>query len=317
MTHRVVIVAYPDVQLLDVAGPLEVFSQAGGYTVEVVAPTAGPLRTTSGLDIVAHRSLHETRGRIGTLMVAGGNGTEAAATDESLVGWVRKAASRSERVTSVCSGAFILGVAGLLDGRRATTHWIVCDLLGEVFPTVDVEPDRIYVRDGNVWTSAGVTSGMDLALALVEEDRGRDVALDVARNLVLFLKRPGGQSQFSAQLLTQQAEREPLRDLQAWITDHPDADLSVPALASRASMSTRNFSRAFRREVGLTPADYVERVRVEAAQRLLESSARSVDDIARACGFGTAETMHRTFRRRLGVSPGQYRTHFHLEEATA
>ena len=321
MAHRVVIVAYPDVQVLDVTGPLEVFAMASRdaprYTVEVVAPEAGAVRTTAGLDIVAHASLDETHGRIGTLMVAGGNGTEAAVGNGELVRWVRKAAGRAERITSVCSGAFILGAAGLLDGRRATTHWSACDLLDEVFPSVTVEPDRIYVRDDSVWTSAGVTAGMDLALALVEEDHGRDVALDVARHLVLFLKRPGGQSQFSAQLATQQAEREPLRDLQAWIADHPDADLSVPALALRVAMSTRNFARTFRREVGVTPADYVERVRVEAAQRLLESTGRSVDDVARACGFGTVETMHRTFRRRLGVSPGQYRTHFHLEEATA
>ena len=321
MAHRVVVVAYPDVQVLDVTGPVEVFAMASRgeprYTIEVVAPSAGPVRTTAGLDLVAHRSLAETRGRIGTLVVAGGYGTEAAVGDASLVAWVRKAAARADRVTSVCSGAFILAAAGLLDGRRATTHWIACDLLSEVFPAVEVEPDRIYVRDGNVWTSAGVTAGMDLALALVEEDHGPEVALEVARQLVLFLRRPGGQSQFSAQLAAQQADREPLRDLQSWIADHPEADLSVPALAARAAMSTRNFARAFRREVGVTPADYVERVRVEAAQRLLESTARSVDDVARGCGFGTVETMHRTFRRRVGVTPGQYRSHFQPEEATA
>ena len=321
--HRVVVAAYPGVQILDVTGPVEVFSMANRagarYSIEVVAAGAGPVSTTSGLDIVAHASLAATRGRIGTLMVAGGNGTEEAIVNGPLVPWVRKAAARADRVTSVCSGAFILAAAGLLDGRRATTHWVACDLLEEVFPAVDVDRDRIYVRDGNVWTSAGVTAGMDLALALVEADHGRDAALEVARNLVLFLTRPGGQSQFSAQLAVQQADREPLRDLQALIAEHPDLDLSVPALAARVSMSTRNFARAFRREVGVTPAEYVERVRVEAAQRMLESTTRGMDDIARACGFGTVETMHRAFKRRARVSPGQYRSHFQpdLKEATA
>jgi transcriptional regulator GlxA family with amidase domain len=213
-------------------------------------------------------------------------------------------------VASVCSGAFILAAAGLLDGRRATTHWSGCDLLARLFPAVTVERDPIFVRDGNVWTSAGITAGIDLALALVEADHGRELALDVSRWLVMFVQRPGGQSQFSAQLAAQVAERDPLRDLQAWIGEHPDAELTVEALADRVAMSPRHFARVFREEVGETPARYVEAVRVEAARRLLERTGRSVDDVASACGFGTAETLQRAFRRRLGVSPGAYRRHF-------
>jgi transcriptional regulator GlxA family with amidase domain len=210
-----------------------------------------------------------------------------------------------------------LAAAGLLDGRRATTHWGWCDTLAESFPTVAVEPDRIFVRDGNVWTSAGVTAGIDLALAMVEEDLGREVALAVARRLVVFLKRPGGQSQFSAQLAGQLAERQPLGELQAWVADNLDDDLSVERLAERAAMSTRNFSRTFRREVGVTPARFVERARVEGARRLLEESSASVDEIAARCGFGTAETMRRTFLRSLHVTPTDYRRRFRVEEESA
>jgi transcriptional regulator GlxA family with amidase domain len=226
------------------------------------------------------------------------------------VGWIRRTALRARRVTSVCSGAFLLGEAGLLDGRRATTHWAVCDALQRRYPRARVERDPIFVRDGKVSTSAGVTAGMDLALELVEEDGGRDLALSVARWLVMFLRRPGGQSQFSVQLSAQVAERRGLRDLQGFIADHLDDDLSVPALAQRARMSSRNFARAFRREIGVTPAAYVEAQRVEGARRLLETADRSVTEIAAACGFGRVETMHRAFRRAVRVSPAQYRRHF-------
>jgi transcriptional regulator GlxA family with amidase domain len=242
--------------------------------------------------------------------LAGGNGTEAAALDMELIDWIRRAARRSRRVTSVCSGAFLLAQAGLLDGKRATTHWSVTDLLGDLFPDVDVDPDRIYVKDGSTYTSAGVTAGMDLALALVEEDHGAAAALEIARQLVLFVHRPGGQSQFSVQLEAQAAERHPIRDAQTFIADHLAADLSVGALAGLAHMSTRNFARCFRSELGVTPAAYVERARVEAARRLLESSDRSVAAIASECGFGTVETLHRSFRRSVHVTPGEYRRHF-------
>jgi transcriptional regulator GlxA family with amidase domain len=315
--RRVVIVAFPDVQSLDVTGPAEVFAAAGGYKVEVVAPTGGVVRAGSGIALWADHALAEVRGPIDTLVVAGGAGTRAVMADEKFVAGIRGLAPKCRRVASVCSGAFVLAAGGLLDGRRATTHWGWCDMLAEAFPTVTVEPDCIFVRDGDVWTSAGVTAGIDLALAMVEEDCGRDVALAVARRLVVFLKRPGGQSQFSAQLAGQLAERQPLGDLQAWIADHLDEDLAVERLADRAAMSVRNFSRTFAREVGVTPARFVERIRVEGARRLLEESALSVDEIAHKCGFGTAETMRRTFLRALHVTPTEYRRRFRIEEETA
>ena len=210
----------------------------------------------------------------------------------------------------MCSGAFLLAEAGLLDGRRVTSHWAVCRELARRYPAVDVDPEPIYTRDRDLWTSAGVTTGMDLALAMVEDDLGRDVALAVARGLVLFLRRPGGQSQFSAQLASQFADRDAIRDLQQWMVDHPGADLSVDAMADRVAMSPRHFARRFRAEVGETPARYVERVRVEAARRRLEESADPIDAIAPACGFGTTETMRRSFARALGVAPAEYRRRF-------
>jgi len=314
----VVVVAFEDAQVLDITGPAEVFAMANRsgsrYAIEIVARAAGPLTTSGGIQIVADRSLAECRGAIDTLVIAGGNGTEAAALDVELVGWIRRAARRSRRVTSVCSGAFLLAQAGLLEGKRATTHWSVTDLLGDLFPAVAVDADCIYVRDGNVYTSAGVTSGMDLALALVEEDHGAALALEIARQLVLFVHRPGGQSQFSVQLEAQAAERHPIRDAQTFIADHLAGDLSVNALAACAGMSTRNFARCFRTELGVTPAVYVERARVEAARRLLESSDRGLAAIARDCGFGTVETFHRSFQRTVHVTPGQYRRHFAREE---
>jgi transcriptional regulator GlxA family with amidase domain len=237
--------------------------------------------------------------------------------DQALLAWLRAAADRSRRVTSVCSGALILAAAGLLDGRRATTHWSVCGIMARLYPSVRVDEDRIFVRDGHVWTSAGVTAGMDLALALVEDDHGSALALDVARQLVLFTQRAGGQSQFSTQLTVRRAEREPLREVLAHIADHLDGDLSVPALARRATMSPRTFARAFRAEVGTTPAAFVRASRVEEARRLLEGSDAGMADIARRCGFGTVETMHRAFRRTVNTTPGAYRRHFSPTELSA
>jgi len=321
-TRHVVLVGYPDVQLLDVAGPLEVFAGAArlldergdragpAYTTELVAPRSGRFATSSGLGLVADRTFGSVRGGVDTLLVAGGPGTAAAMTDRALLAWLRRMAPRVRRLGSVCTGTFVLAEAGLLDDRRVTTHWNWCAALAERYPRLTVDPDPIFVRDGNVYTSAGVTAGMDLALALVEEDHGREVALTIARQLVLFLRRPGGQSQFSAQLATQAADRQPLRELQAWIVEHPDADLSVPALARRVAMSPRNFARVFAHEVGMTPARFVETVRVEAARRRLEESSHGVDAVAAACGFGTAEAMRRTFLRRLRVPPSAYRSRF-------
>jgi transcriptional regulator GlxA family with amidase domain len=308
--RRVVIVGFPECMSLDVVGPAEVFATAGAYEVEVVAPDPEPFFMTNGMRVLPARGIDEVRGAIDTLVIAGGEGTRRAATDPRVVEWVQDAAKRSRRVTSVCSGAFVLAAAGLLDGRRATTHWQWCDTLAAMFPAVEVERDAIFVADGSTYTSAGVTAGMDLALALVEEDLGPEAAREVAQQLVVFLRRPGGQSQFSAQIASPVAEREPLRAVQAYIAANFAADLSVAALAERAAMSPRNFARAFRRETGMTPAAYVESVRVEQARIALEGSDAQVESIARHCGFGTVETMRRAFHRRLGVGPTAYRSRF-------
>ena len=320
--QRVALVAFPDVQVLDVTGPLEVFARTArwlcehgrrsdaAYTTELLATAPGTITASSGLRLGVDRTLREVRGRLDTLLVAGGIGSRAAMHDEVLLRWLRRTAPRVRRLGSVCTGAFILAEAGLLDGRRATTHWRSCAALARRYPQVAVDPDPIFVRDGNVYTSAGVTAGMDLALALVEEDHGHEVALEVARELVLFLRRPGGQSQFSAQLATQAADREPLRELQTWIADHLDDDLSVPALAARVAMSPRNFARVFTREVGVTPARFVETARLEAARRRLAESRHGVDAVAAQCGFGTAESMRRSFVRHLRVPPTAYRHRF-------
>lgn len=316
-------VVYPGVQSLDLTGPLEVFVGAQqliattgrserGYRVTVASRDgARPLTTSSGLEIVPGASLAETRGRIDTLIVAGGAGSEDASADEGLLDWLRATAPCARRVASVCTGAFVLAAAGLLDGRRATTHWASAAALAERYPAVTVDPEPIYLRDGPVWTSAGVTAGMDLALAMIEEDLDREAALTIARHLVLFLRRPGNQSQFSATLAAQLPEREPLRDVQRYVLEHVAGDLSVEALAAQAHMSPRNFARVWRAETGITPGCYVERVRLEAARRALEDTAQPIATVAAACGFGTAETMRRTFLRALGVVPAEYRRRYH------
>jgi transcriptional regulator GlxA family with amidase domain len=320
--RRIAILAFADVQNLDVTGPFEVFSTAnrlrGGteYDVEIVAPHARPVTTNSGLSIVPHRSTRGVRGEIDTLLIAGGSGVLQAIEDERLVRWVQRTAARSRRVASVCTGAYMLARAGLLDGRRAATHWGSAKDLARRHPAIEVDPESIYVRDGNVWTSAGVTAGMDLALALVEDDLGRSTALETARWLVVFVKRPGGQSQFSSHLRAQLADRRPIRELQEWVAANLSEDLSVAALAARAAMSERNFARAFSREVGMTPAAYVEALRVDQARLRLESSGQKLEAVAHDCGFGTVETMRRAFHRRLGVGPAGYRDRFKREGGT-
>jgi transcriptional regulator GlxA family with amidase domain len=321
-TRRVVLLAFPDVQVLDVTGPLEVFANANRrldaqqdrrsprYTIEIVATQAGPLRTMSGLQIVADRSFRDVRGPIDTLLVAGGEGTRAALRDRALIDFIRRAAPRARRVASICSGTFLLAEAGLLDGKRATTHWAFAGELARSYPRVRVETDPIFVRDGKVWSSAGVCAGMDLALALAGKDHGRELALEVAQWMVIFLKRPGGQSQFSVGLAAQATEHERIRELQVWAHAHIAADLGVAALAKRVAMSPRNFARVFAREVGETPARWVERARIEAARRLLEESEDGIERVAERCGFGTAETLRRAFQRQLHVSPAAYRGRF-------
>jgi transcriptional regulator GlxA family with amidase domain len=314
-SRRIVLVAFPGLNTVDLAGPTEVFFGAGSiaegaYRVEVVARRADPISTGRGFAVVPQTTIAKCRGSIDTLIVVGGEGVRDAEKDERLVAWIGAAARRSRRVASVCSGSILLAAAGLLDGRRATSHWMACPHLVSRYPEVTVDPDRIFIRDGDVWTSAGGSAGIDLALAMVEEDLGPKAALDVARWLVVFLQRPGGQAQFSAQLAGQVAERRPLRELQAWMADNIHQDLRVEALAERASMSPRNFARAFRHETGLTPAAYVERLRLERAKQRLEAGAEAIDEVARGCGFGTPETMRRSFARRVGVAPSDYRSRF-------
>ena len=321
-TLRVAMLAYPGIQILDVMGPLEVFSRTSrwlkdngrrdddAYSVEIIGLTRGALRASSGLRIYADRSISEVGRGIDTLMIAGGMGAERYRSHPELLRFIRRQAGRVRRLASVCTGAFFLAEAGLLKGRRATTHWASCDDLARAYPGVRVEADTIFVQEGSVYTSAGVTAGMDLALALVEEDQGREAALAVARALVMFLRRPGGQAQFSAQLAVQLAEHEPLRDLQTYVLEHPGSDLSVEKLARRVAMSPRNFARVFTREVGTTPARYVTSVRVETARRLLEETSDDLETICRLSGLSTPESMRRAFLRVVGIPPGHYRERF-------
>ena len=313
------LLAFPSVQLLDVAGPLQVFAsanematsgpgRAAPYVLKVVARGGTSVMTSSGLRLAAE-PLPSTDTVPDTLLVAGGPGVEQAASDRVLVDWLRNRAGRVRRVASVCTGAVLLATAGVLNGRRATTHWSISTELGQRFPEVRVEPDPIFVRDGSVWTSAGVTAGIDLALALVEEDLGRSVALAVARYLVVFLKRPGGQAQFSAALSLQTAE-DKFGMLHAWIEAHLADDLSLAVLARQAGMSERSFSRHYTEATGLTPGRSVERLRVEAARRLLSDSRLPVKRISQRCGFGSEETMRRSFLRVLSVTPQDYRLRF-------
>jgi transcriptional regulator GlxA family with amidase domain len=314
--RTVLIALFDGVQSLDVTGPLEVFAGARdhqgkrAYRVQTASLGGAQVRTSSGLVIVPDGDLRD-QGHADPpdlLIVPGGEGARRRNPD--LVGWIRANAPPAKRVAAVCTGAFLLAEAGLLDGRRATTHWSYCDALRDQYPAVKVDPDPIFIKDGTVATSAGVTAGIDLALALVEDDLGRDVALAIARALVVFLRRPGGQAQFSAQLSAQVARRAPLRDVQQWIAEHPAGDLSVEALAGKASLSPRHFARAFAAEVGMPPGRYVERTRLEAARRHLEDTAEGIEQTARACGYRTPEAMRRAFTEALGVSPAEYRRRF-------
>jgi transcriptional regulator GlxA family with amidase domain len=311
-------VAFPAVQTLDVAGPLQVFAtandtvvEAGGtppYALRVVANGEISVTTSAGLGI-ATGTLSPLASPVDTLLIAGGPGVHVAAEDATLVNWVRARSGSARRTASVCTGAFLLAASGVLDGRRAATHWSVCAELARRFPAVRVEPDPIFVRDGAVWTSAGVSAGIDLTLALVEEDLGRELALAVARYLVVFLKRPGGQAQFSTALLLQKAE-DRFGALHAWISSHLAHDLSLSVLAAEAGMSDRSFSRHYLEETGMTPARAVERLRVEAARQLLSESKLPVKRIAQQCGFGSEETMRRSFLRLLAATPQDYRARF-------
>ena len=321
MKRSVVVVGFEGVQALDLVGPFDVFSGADlclaaqgrsddGYAVSMASVDGRPVSTGTGLDFVA-KPLPDPAGPFDTVVLPGGFGTGAARADDALIDWIKAVAPNSRRVVSVCNGAQLAAEAGLLDGCPATTHWAYAGQLAADYPAVDVDPEPIFVRSSEkVWTAAGVTSGIDLALALVEDDYGTDVAQTVARWLVLYLRRPGGQTQFAAPVWMPRAKREPIRDVQEAIESHPGAAHNVTELARRAAMSPRHFTRVFTDEVGEAPGAYVERVRTEAARRQLEETDDTVTAIASRCGFGTAETMRRNFVRRMGVSPDQYRKTF-------
>lgn len=320
-TRRVVMLGYPDAEALDITGPLEVFSEATrlllakkltrepAYSVEVVGLRAGPFLTTSGVRLIAERAYRDVRGT-DLLLISGGRGCRNALRDAALLEWIRRMSPGAQRVGAVCTGALLLAQTGLLNGRSATTHWSDTADLARQHPSIAVRTNAIYVRDGKYHTSAGVTAGIDMALAMVEEDWGRTTALSVARILVMFLNRPGGQSQFSEYLAAQFCEDDNLRKLQLWVQEHLAQDLSVPRLAARIAMSDRNFARHFTRVVGVTPARYVCNARLEAARRKLEENKLPVGQIAHRCGFGTEETMRRIFNFTLGVSPSDYRRRF-------
>ncbi|MEU3223317.1 DJ-1/PfpI family protein [Streptomyces sp. NPDC006976] len=321
--HRVVIAVFPGVDLLDVAGPAEVFALANragggraGYGVRLAAPEAGEVRTSAGVRLVPDLTFDEVGGQVDTLLVPGAvdmtDDGPVARIDQDIVAWVKETARHARRVASVCVGAHLLAAAGLLDGRTATTHWSTAAQLAAAHPEVTVDADPIFVRAdrGRVWTGAGISACLDLALALVAEDRGEDVALAVARQLVMYLKRQGGQSQFSVPLSRPASARRDIDDLRLWITDHLDADLRAEVLAGRMCLSERHFARVFKQETGVSAAAYVEAARVEAARRLLETTDDPLDRVAATAGLGSAETLHRVFRRQLATTPAAYRRRF-------
>ncbi|AMK76009.1 MULTISPECIES: GlxA family transcriptional regulator [Methylomonas] len=320
--HRQIgILAFPNAQSLDITGPFEVFSFANAtlkmlgiceqsiYTLKILADAPGPVKTMSGLQIFADAAYGDPDSDFDTLLIAGGVVTEEL-SNAKLLDWIKAMEPRVNRLASVCTGAFLLAESGLLDGCKATTHWHYCQQLAKNYPRVRLEPDHIFVRDGHIFTSGGITSGIDLALAMVEEDWGQELALYVARFLVVFLKRPGGQSQFSSYLTCEASHRPDLRELQTWIMAHTEEDLHVEMLAERMAMSPRNFARLFLAETGMTPAKFVEMARIDQARHWLETTDIAVEAIAGKAGFKDPERMRRAFIRQLGVNPQNYRQRF-------
>ena len=316
-TRRVVLVGYPGVQSLDLVGPLEVFSMANrfgnpkSYEVILASPKGGTIVCNSGLKLSDSVTLSNLPGDLDTILVAGGNEDAVrCAADEDVIEWLKQRVRTTRRIGSVCSGAFLLAAAGVLDGRRATTHWDSCDAMRSFRPAVQLVPDAIFVADPPFYTSAGVTAGIDLCLSLVEADQGPQIALAVARNLVLFMRRPGGQTQYSAGLNVQATATPRLRQLISDVSADPRGPLGVPDLAARAGMSERTFSRVFQRETGIGPASFVEMARVDRAKALLETSDWPLDRVAERAGFGSVEGLHRAFNKRVGATPGEYRQRF-------
>lgn len=324
-TRLVALIGFEGAAALDITGPHEVFALATHlsqdnaeppYRLLLLAEKAGAFRTASGLSMVAEVSWRDFKELPDTIMVAGGPNMTSLTGNKEFLAWLRARANHTRRIASVCTGAFVLAESGLLDNHRATTHWLEAERLKQTYPDVTVEPDAIYVKDGNVYSSAGVTAGMDLALALVEEDLGRETALAVARMLVLFLKRPGGQSQFSTLLQAQGTEGKRLTSLLSWLTGNYRKPLTVEEMAAQAAMTPRTFARVFLAEAGVTPARFLERIRMEHAVRLLETSDLSVDTAARECGFNGCEQLRRAFLRHLGITPHEYQQRFRTTEPT-
>ncbi len=321
-TRVVVLVAFDGFVSLDVSGPWEVFSKASrlaaasgarpAYRLVLASPQGGTVRSSSGLAWADSTAIAAIRGPIDTVLVAGGDTRvfEPGGSAAGLLPWLRRKASRVRRMGSVCTGAFALAAAGLLDGRRTTTHWNACARLASAFPQVRVEPDAIYVADPPFYCSAGIAAGIDLSLALVEEDLGQPIAVTVARELVLYLRRPGGQSQFSAGLQAQMQASHRFRDLIMWMVEHPRSDLSVAALAERMAVSERHFARQFQAETGKTPARFVEALRLDHAKNLLEQTAWPAERIAQRAGFGSVDSFQRSLRRHAGITPQAYRQRF-------
>jgi transcriptional regulator GlxA family with amidase domain len=315
--RTIAILAVPGIQLLDVSGPLDVFAEANAqagrevYRLRVIAAVPGDIRTSSGARLVPDGVVGQMPSQpIDTLLIAGSPNAAQVRLNETVVDWLRRAAPKARRYGSVCSGAFFLAAAGLLDGKRVTTHWAVAEQLASAYPAVGVEADAIHVRDGKLRTAAGVTSGLDLSLALVEEDLGRDIAKRVASQLVMFFKRPGGQLQFSRKGEAAPSGRSALQQVQRFIAAHPADDHSVDNLAARAGLSPRHFARLFRNEVGMTPAAWVETARVSAARRLLEQGRNAPKQVAVQCGFANADTLRRSFAKHVGVTPAEYRRRY-------
>ena len=323
--HRhVAMIVFPGCVMLDACGPMEVFSFANhalylfgriseseqAYSMSVIAEQRGLVKSSSGVSIFADHGYDDIDIDIDTLIIAGAPRILDVMKDDLLCRFLKKMMPKVRRMASICTGALILAESGILRGKRATTHWFFCDYLAGNFPGVRVEPDKIFIRDGNVYTSGGVTAGMDLALSLVEEDWGSQVAVGTARGMLLFMRRPGGQSQFSTYILNEAKTRKDFRELQAWIISNPNADLSIEHLAERMAMSPRNFSRLFCQEVGITPAKFVERVRLEAARNMMEQSDQPIENIAENCGFSNSEQMRRSFQRLLKITPQEYREKF-------